>query len=177
MRIYLPGTETLGWRACCGAGTPHSCDISAKFVSTTCGCGTSPLRVCAPPISLDGCGFFNPIVVRLPFDLISVGSEWWLFCILVVILLWLCERVSHVCLCHHLDQRSLKSIRIQCSVVNDLQFLCGSNCLSPSLDSKPQAGRKSFCLAQISKQASFTCHFYCPSIIKKFQEIQITCVS
>ena len=61
------------------------------------------LIISAPRTSLDGCGFFNFIVVGLPFSLISDGSEWWLFYSLVVILMWLCEEVSHVCLCCHLD--------------------------------------------------------------------------
>ena len=62
--------------------------------------------MCAPSTSLDGCGFFNSIVVRLPFNSISDGSECWLFYILVVILIWLCEEVSRVYLCHHLDWKS-----------------------------------------------------------------------
>ena len=69
-----------------------------------CGCGTSTFHFCAPPTSLDECGFFNSVVVRLPFSLIS---ERWLFYILVVILMWLCKEVSHVCLLCHLNQKSL----------------------------------------------------------------------
>ena len=64
-----------------------------------------PARPCLHPSSQSGwmcfC-FFNSVVVRLPFNLISVGSEKWLFYILVVILL-LCNEVSHVCPRHHLD--------------------------------------------------------------------------
>ena len=56
-----------------------------------------------PPTSLDGCGFFSSVVVRFPLDSISDGSEWRSFYILVIILMWLCERVNHVCLCRHLD--------------------------------------------------------------------------
>ena len=56
---------------------------------------------------MDGCGFFNFVVVRLPFNLISDGSEWWLFYILVAILMWLCKEASHICLYCHLDQKSL----------------------------------------------------------------------
>ena len=55
------------------------------------GCGISPLFICYPHTTLDGCGFFNSVVVRLPFNLIFDGSQWWLFYILVVILMWLCE--------------------------------------------------------------------------------------
>ena len=68
--------------------------LAPKFLSTTCGRGTSLFRVCTPPTSLDGCGFFNSIVVKLPFSLISDSSERWLCYILVVILVWLCKEVS-----------------------------------------------------------------------------------
>ena len=95
----------LDWRGCCGAGTPFTKDIPSEFLSTTCGCRTSPFLNCVPPTSTDGCGFFNSVVVRLPFNSISDGSEWWWFCILVLILLWLCEEMNHVCLCHHLDRK------------------------------------------------------------------------
>ena len=48
------------------------------------------------------CGFFfNSILVGLPFILICDGSEWWLFCTVVVILMWLCEEVSRVFLCRN----------------------------------------------------------------------------
>ena len=66
---------------------------------------TCPFCIWAPPTSLDGCGFFNPIVVRLPFNSIPDSSEWWLFYILIVILMWLCEEWSHICLPCHLDQK------------------------------------------------------------------------
>ena len=66
-------------------------------------CGASPFYIHAPSISLDGCGFFNSVVVRLPFNLISDIPEWWLFYIFVVTLMWLCKGVSHVYLHHHLD--------------------------------------------------------------------------
>ena len=59
----------------CGFGTPHSQDIPPEFLSTTHGCGTSLACICDPPTSLDGCGFFNSIVVRLPFNSISNSSE------------------------------------------------------------------------------------------------------
>ena len=105
MGTFLLGTGTLGCGAWCGAGTPYPQDIPPEFLSTTRGCGTIPFDICAPPTILYGCGFFNSVVVRLPFNSISDGSEWWLFYILVVILMWLCEDVSHVCLCYHLDWR------------------------------------------------------------------------
>ena len=72
---YLAGTGTLGWGAWCGAGAPRSQDIPPEFLSTTRGCGTSLFRISAPPASLGGCVFFNSIVVRLPGNSISGGSE------------------------------------------------------------------------------------------------------
>lgn len=102
----LPGTGSLGWGARCGVGAPHSQDIPPEFLSTTHGCRTRPFHVCTPSTSLDGCGFFNSVVVRLPFNLIYDGSRWWLFNILVVTLMWLYKEMSYVCLCHHLDQKS-----------------------------------------------------------------------
>ena len=62
----------------------------------------------SPPLLpvLDGCGFFKSIAVRLLFNLISVGSERWLFYILVVILMWLYEEMICVYLCRHLDSKS-----------------------------------------------------------------------
>ena len=65
---------------------------------------------CLPPTSLDGCGFFNSVVVRLPFNSICDGYESWLFYILVVILMWLCEEASCVYLSHHLDWKSMDLI-------------------------------------------------------------------
>ena len=47
------------------------------------------------PIRMD-VFFFNSIVVRFPFNLISNGSEWWLLCVLVVILMWFCEEASMI---------------------------------------------------------------------------------
>ena len=77
-----------------------------KFLSTTRGCGTSPFHVSTPPTSLDGCGFFNSIVVGLPFNSISDNSKRWLFYILVVILMWLCVEASRVYPCCYLDWKS-----------------------------------------------------------------------
>ena len=85
MGTYFPGTETLGWGAWCGAGTPHSWEFPPEFLFTTHGCRTSPFHISTPPTSLNVCGFFNSIVVRLLFNLISEGSEGWLFHILAVI--------------------------------------------------------------------------------------------
>ena len=109
MGTYLPVTRTLGWGACCGSGTPQSQDIFPNFYS--CGCGAVPFCIHSPPTSLDGCGFFNSVVVRFPFILISDVPEWWLFYILVVILMWLCKGVSHVCLPCCLDWKPSPSFK------------------------------------------------------------------
>ena len=84
---------------------PCSQDTLPEFSSTTRGRGISLFHVCTPPTSLDGCDYFNSVVVRLPFRSIPDFPEWWLFYILLVILLWLCKEASHVCLCHHLDRK------------------------------------------------------------------------
>ena len=95
-----------GLGALCGIGTPCSWDIPPEFLSTTCGYGTRPFHISTPPTSLDGCGFFNSVVVRLSFSSIYDGSEWWLLYISFVILMWLCKEVSCVYLCYHLDWKS-----------------------------------------------------------------------
>ena len=100
-----------GWGAWSGAGTPCSWDIPPEFLSTTCGCGTSPFCISTQPTSLDGCSFLDvvttiSVVVRLPFNSISDSSEWWLIYISVVILMWLFEEANRVCLCHCLDWKS-----------------------------------------------------------------------
>ena len=99
---YFLGTGTLGREARCGAGPDCSWDIPPKFLSTTLGWETSMFCICALPTHLDGCGFFNSLVVRLPFNSLYDGSEWW-FCILFVILMW-CEGAGHVCLHSHLTR-------------------------------------------------------------------------
>ena len=66
-------TGTLVWASCCGDETLCSWGIPPEFLSTTCGYGTSPFCVSAPPTSLDECGFFNSVVVRHPFNSISDG--------------------------------------------------------------------------------------------------------
>ena len=95
MGIYLPATGTLDWGAWCWAGTPRSQHIPPKFLFTTHGCGASSFHNSTPSAHLDGCGFFNFIVVRLPFNTVSDSSEWWLFYNLTVIFMWLYKNTSH----------------------------------------------------------------------------------
>ena len=93
---WNPGLGDLG-----GGETPCSKDVPLKILSTIHGCGTN-CSVYLPllPVWMDVV-FFSSVAVRLPFNLISDCSEWWLFYILVVILMWLYEEASHVCLLHH----------------------------------------------------------------------------
>ena len=59
---YLPGTRILGWGPGVGLGLlTHEIHFPNFSLH---GCGASPFRVRTPPTSLDGCGFFNSIVVR-----------------------------------------------------------------------------------------------------------------
>ena len=85
MGTYLPGTGTLGWEAWYGAGTPHSRHIPPELLSTTQAYGTSSFLISASLTGLDGCPFFNSVVVRLPFSSISNAPEGWWFYILDVI--------------------------------------------------------------------------------------------
>ena len=124
MGTYLPGPGTQSWGAWCRAGSPHSWDTSLKFLSSTHWYGTNLFHLSTPPTSLDGCGFFN-CIVRLPFNLISVSSEWWLFYNLVVILTWLCECVSHVLFTYAaiwlevLLSQSVWMNSFECPILND----------------------------------------------------------
>ena len=76
--------EQFGWAKVSG--------ISRVGVSQVDGVSDMAPACC---LSLDGCGFFNSVVVRLQFNSVSVGSDQWLFS-LVVIYLWLCKEASHV---------------------------------------------------------------------------------
>ena len=102
-------SKSIHWNS--GLGVLVSCWDSlllrcpSRILCTTCGCGTCWFCASTFLTSLDGCGLFNSVVVRLPFSLISDSSEWWAFYSLVVMLMRLCEEASHVYLCRHLDQK------------------------------------------------------------------------
>ena len=64
---YLPGTGTMGWGPGVGLGLLAP-EISLPDFYPH-GCGASSFCVHTPPTGLDGCGYFNSIVVRLPFSL------------------------------------------------------------------------------------------------------------
>ena len=106
MGTYLPGTGTLCEGTCCVAQTLRSWDNPSRIhIHHTWICVGLTCSVSPPPTSLDGCGFFSSVVVRLPFNLLPDGSGSWLFHILVVILMWLCKEVSYVYPCCHFDQK------------------------------------------------------------------------
>ena len=52
-----------------------------------------PILHLFPPYQ-SGCLFFIPLVIALLFSYIADGSEWWLFCSLVIILMWLWDEAS-----------------------------------------------------------------------------------
>ena len=120
---FLPGTETLCWGAWCWAGTPCSQDIPPEFFSSTYEYGTSLFCICAPSTSLDGCGFFNSVVVRLPFNSIYDGSEWWLFCILVVIRCVCVKRWGMSAYAAILTRRKQGFLSVWCTVKERLKYL------------------------------------------------------
>ena len=112
--------KLLPW---CWAGTPCSQDIPPEFFSSTYEYGTSLFCICAPSTSLDGCGFFNSIVVRLPFNSISEGSEWWLFCILVVIRCVCVKRWGMSAYAAILTRRKQGFLSVWCTVKERLKYL------------------------------------------------------
>ena len=70
---YLPGIRILGRGPGVDLGLlSHEISLPNFYPY---GYGTSLFLICAPPTSLDGCSFFNSIVVRLPFSLISDVPE------------------------------------------------------------------------------------------------------
>ena len=79
---YLPGTGGPGvglvWGTWCGNSSLLRCP--SQILSTTCGWGISPFCVCAPPTSLDGCGFFNFIAVKT-----SIQLDFWQFWVMIVL--------------------------------------------------------------------------------------------
>ena len=62
-----------GLGAWCGAGTPCSRDIPPESYPPRMNVGSAH-SASLSSTSLDGCGFFNSVVVRLPCNLISDGS-------------------------------------------------------------------------------------------------------
>ena len=87
MGIYLPSAGTLSCAVWSGAGISHSQGIPPNFYLPPVSVGppdlpTAPapahhptslhlsahLRDSAPPTHMDECGFFKPLVVRLPYS-------------------------------------------------------------------------------------------------------------
>nr|KAF6349281.1 hypothetical protein mMyoMyo1_011821 [Myotis myotis] len=120
MGTSLPSSRILGWGAGVGLGplAPHRGPPQLRYPSwfkkkkrhTWVSDQTIP-SLC--PSSQSQCAFFfTSLVVLLPFSQLSGGSERWLFCVLVVILMWLWEAAStSVYLRHYLGS-------LQCSRVS-----------------------------------------------------------
>ena len=75
VETYLPDTGTVGLWGLVWDWDSWLLNIPPEFLSTTRGCGTTPFDICAPPTILYGCGFFNSVVVRLPFSPTPDSSE------------------------------------------------------------------------------------------------------
>ena len=75
MAPYLPGIGTWAGGSGVGLGLLPPKISLLNFYLLIQVCGTSLFIVSAPPTSLDGCGFFNSVVVRLPFNSISDVPE------------------------------------------------------------------------------------------------------
>ena len=99
-----------GLGAWCEAGTLLPRYPSQIFIHHTWIWDQPIPHLSPPPTSLDGCGFFNSIIVRLLFNSISPSSVWSLFYILVIIFMWLCKEVSPVYLCPHLNRKPHDSV-------------------------------------------------------------------
>ena len=65
-------------------------------------CSPPWLPVSAPPTSLNECFFFNSLVVRLQYSLISGSSGYFLFLNLLLSFFWLCQEPKRIYLCLHL---------------------------------------------------------------------------
>ena len=78
--LHLPGTGTLGWGPGVMLGLLTTKISLLNFYPPCIGWLTSPFHVCAPPSCLNGCGFFNSVVVRL-----SVQLNFWWFWVMVVL--------------------------------------------------------------------------------------------
>ena len=73
METSLPRTGILGWGSWCGL-QPLVPQI-ALLDFYPCGCDASLFHVYSPSTSLDGCGFFNFVVVSPPFNSFSDVPE------------------------------------------------------------------------------------------------------
>ena len=75
MGTYVTGTGTLGWWPVVGLGLLAPEISLPKFCPPHLDVAPVLSPACTPPTSLDAFGFFNSVDVRLPFNLISDGSE------------------------------------------------------------------------------------------------------
>ena len=74
MGAYLPGTGTLGWAVCYGAGLLAPEISLLNFYPPHVGEGPAHSASLLLLTGLDVCGFFNSVFVRLPFNSVFEGS-------------------------------------------------------------------------------------------------------
>ena len=120
LRLYFPVLEP--WVA-------HSVSLPtcfSRFIRRKCGtthsashrlaCLVAQLPVSTPPTGLDGCVFFNSLVVELPYS--SIFCPLWLYFVFKLLLsfFWLCKEAQCVYLRLHLGRNShLSFLEIQIS--------------------------------------------------------------
>ena len=95
METYIPGIGSSGCGGLVWGWHPCSSAVTSLLIFTHhTWVWDHPGQLLRPSYQSQ-CGFFfNSLVVALPFNLISGGSEWWCFCTLAVILMWLWEEAT-----------------------------------------------------------------------------------
>ena len=92
---FLPGTGHLGWDPLLLRGYLWSWDCPPNFYLPHLSVG--PDHSVSPASYQSQWGFFfNSLVVGHPFGQIAGSSEWWWFCNIVVILMWLGKKARTV---------------------------------------------------------------------------------
>ena len=112
LRLYFPALEPWGCEVCFAPPLFLLVYLHANVgplgppATSLLQVLSSQLRVSAPPTSLDGCFFFNSLVVRLPYSLIF--WQFWLFFVFkfVVILLLVVQGEKCIYLHLHLGRKS-----------------------------------------------------------------------
>lgn len=94
VETHLPSTGAPGWGSWCGVRTSHSSRGTSGAKITIPWVWGQPIpRLCPPHLSQGGF-FYVFLVIAFPFSQTLGGSQWWLFCTLVVVLMRLWEKVS-----------------------------------------------------------------------------------
>ena len=125
LQKFLPSTQSPLVFAARTYGDLSSWHWNPELGGLVWGCDSSVLRYLSQTFIYHTWMWDRPIPMSLSLlpiwvDMVSLipqlsdfhstwflnSSEWCFFYSLVVILMWLCKEVSHVCLCHHLDWQS-----------------------------------------------------------------------